>query len=78
VENVALSASAAARRPSARAAAASAVQQSIDIYYPPGTQQQTRRTLGQTDERMDTVPLHKPCSAYCDGSANKALPYNSI
>jgi len=38
-----------------RAAAAPAVQQSIDISYPPGTQQQTRRTLLQqmncTDRR---------------------------
>jgi len=30
-----------------RAAAAPAVQQSIDISYPPGPQQQTRRTLLQ-------------------------------
>jgi len=30
-----------------RAVAAPAVQQSIDISYPPGTQQQTRRTLLQ-------------------------------
>jgi len=32
-----------------RAAAAPVVQQSIDVSYPPGPQQQTRRTHGQTD-----------------------------
>jgi len=51
------------------AAAAPAVQQSVDISYPPGQRQQTRRTLlqrstdgtdRQTDERTDTVPLHRP------------------
>ena len=51
-----------------RAAAAPAVQQSIDISYPPGPQQQTRRTLLQrangTDRRTDIVPLRRPCSAY--------------
>jgi len=34
-------------RPYAAAAVALDVQQSIDISYPPGTQQQTRRTLLQ-------------------------------
>jgi len=52
-DNVALPAFAAARR----AAAAPAEQQSIDISYPPGAQQQTRRTLQQraneTDRRTD-------------------------
>jgi len=61
------------------AAAAPAVQQSIDISFPPGPQQQTRRTLlqlangrekeGQTDRWTDTVPLHRSCSA---GSGNEA------
>ena len=39
-------------------------QQSIDISWPPGAQQQTRRTLLQrsidgTDRRTDTGPLHQ-------------------
>jgi len=46
---VALPAFAAARR----AAAAPAVQQSIDISYPPGPQQQTRRTLLHQVNRTD-------------------------
>ena len=50
------------------------LQQSIDISFPPGPQQQTRRTLLQwangTDRRTDTVPFHRPCSAYYAGSAN--------
>ena len=50
--------------------AALAVQQSIDISYPLGSQQQTRRmllqrsidgTCGRTDRRTDTVPFHRPC-----------------
>ena len=57
------------------AAAASAVQQSIDISCPSGPQQQPRSTLLQrsnkTYKRTDTVPLHRPCSAYYAGSANK-------
>jgi len=60
-----------------RAAAAPAMQQSIDITYPPGPQQQTLRTLLQrangTDKRTDSVPFHKPCSAYYAGSANKTV-----
>jgi len=62
-----------------RAAAAPAVQQSINIFYPPGPQRQTRRTLLQpvngtdrrrrTDIRTDIVPFHsdnKPNYAiYC-------------
>jgi len=82
---VALPASAAARRPLARAAAAPAVQQSIDIHYPPGTQQQTRRTLLQrangTDRRTDghrTVTWTLLRILRGQSSANKALPYNSI
>ena len=51
-----------------RAAAAPAVQQSIDTSRRPGPQQQTRRTLlhqaNGTDGRTDTVPFHRPCSAY--------------
>jgi len=53
-----------------------AVQQSIYIsyHYPPGPQQQTRRTLLQrtngTDRRTDTVPFRGPCSAYYAGSIN--------
>jgi len=43
--NVALPAFAGARRVASRTAAAHAVQQSIDISYPPGPQQQIRRTL---------------------------------
>jgi len=44
-------------------------QQSIDISCPPGSQQQTRRTLLQrsiavADRRTDTRPLHRPGSAY--------------
>jgi len=50
------------------------LQQSIDISCPPCPQQQTRRTLLQwangTDRRTDTVPFHRPCSAYYAGSAN--------
>jgi len=50
-----------------------------DISCPPGPQQQTRRTLLQrangTDRwRTDAVPLYRPCSAYCTGSANKLDP----
>jgi len=54
-----------------RAAAAPApVQQPIDICYPAGPQQQTRRTLPQrangtdrqTDGRTDTLPLHSPAA----------------
>jgi len=61
------------------AVATPAVQQSIDISCPPGPQQQTRRTLLQrangTDRgRTDAVPLYRPCSAYCTGSANKLDP----
>ena len=60
-----------------RAAAAPAVQHTIDIFYPPGPQQQTRRTLLQrangTDRRTDTVPFHRPCAAYYTGSANNSL-----
>jgi len=50
-----------------------AVLQSIDVYWSPGPQQQTRRsgmqrsvdgTDRQTDGRTDAVPLHRPCSAY--------------
>jgi len=56
-----------------RAAAAPTVQQSIDI-YPPGPEQQTRRTLLQranaTNRRTDTVPLQRPCCAYYARSAN--------
>ena len=59
-----------------RAATTPAVQQSIDISFPPGPQQQTCHTLLQrangTDSRMDTVPFHRPCSAYCAGSANNS------
>jgi len=44
---VTLSAFAAERRAAARTAAAPAVQQSLNISYPPGPQQQTRRTLLQ-------------------------------
>ena len=45
---------------------APAVQQSIDVSWPPGPQQQTRRTLLQrsiagTDRRTDIVQLHRPC-----------------
>jgi len=53
------------------------LQQSIDISYPPGPQQQTRRTLLQltngTDKRRDTVLSHRPCSAYYADSANNGL-----
>jgi len=52
-------------------------QQSIDISYSPGPQQQTRssrvRQANGTDGRTDTVPLHRPCSAYYVDSANKML-----
>jgi len=58
----------------AAVAAASTVHQSIDISYPPGPQQQTRRTLLQrangTDKRTDSVPFYRPCSAHYAGSAN--------
>ena len=50
--NVAFAAACSAATP--RAAVAPGVQQSIDISYPPGTQQQTRRTLLQRANRTDT------------------------
>ena len=60
-----------------RAAAEPVVRQSIDISFPPGAQQQTRRALLQrankTHRRTDTVPLRRPCSA---GSANNG-PYGA-
>jgi len=48
---------------------------SIDISSPHGAQQQTRRTplLRSNDGRhgrTKTRPLHRPCSAFCAGSAN--------
>ena len=46
-----------------RAVAAPAVQQSIDIFDPPGPQQQTRRVANETGRRTDTVLFHRPCSA---------------
>jgi len=54
------------------------MQQSIDIFYLPGPQQQTRHTLlprsnePQTDRRKDTVPSHRPSACYA-GSANSVL-----
>jgi len=50
----------------------------IDISCTPGPQQQTRRTLLQrskagTDRQTDTVPFHRPCSAYYAGNANKGI-----
>ena len=51
-------------------AEASAVQQMIDISYPLGPQQQTRRMLLQrangTNRRTDTTPLHRPCGILCE------------
>jgi len=41
-------------------AEAPAVQQSIDISWPPGPQQQTRRNDG-TDRQTDARQFHKPC-----------------
>ena len=61
-ENVALPAFAAARR----AAAAPAVQQSIDFSYPPGPQQQTRRTLLQRENGTDGQ-THKQTDRQTDG-----------
>jgi len=56
-----------ARRAAVRRAA-------IDRYHlPAGSQQQTLllwHILGQTDRRTDTVPFHRPRSAYYTGSAN--------
>ena len=54
----------------------------IDRYLlPPGPQQQTRRTLLQwengTDRRTDTVPIHRPCSTYYTGIANKRVGYRT-
>ena len=49
-----------------------------DMYCPQGTQQQTRPcrsscwTMGQTDRRTNTQPLHRPCSAYYADSVNKS------
>ena len=63
-----------------RFCSAPAVQQSIGISCLPGPQQQTCSSgfaaVGpwwdrQTDGQADTVPLHRPCSAYYAGSANK-------
>ena len=71
-DNVALPALAAVRR----AAATTAVQQSIDISYPPGPQQQTRRTLLQRTNGIDrqtdrrTPCRHRPRAAYYACSAN--------
>ena len=49
------------------------------IASPPGPQQQTRisdeRTDRRRNRRTDTVPFHRPCSAYYEGSANDAY-YN--
>jgi len=52
-----------------------------------GTQHQTHHTAAvvdrrdrQTNRRMDSVPLHRPCSAYYVSSANKQLwpqPFHS-
>jgi len=73
---VALPAFAAARR-----AAAPAVQQSIDTSRRPGPQQQTRRTLlhqaNGTDGRTDTVPFHRPCSAYMPHN-KRAVPISFL
>jgi len=53
---------------------------SINIFIPPGSQQQTRRTPllltvdgtgGWTDGRTDTRPFRRPCSAYYVGTINK-------
>ena len=33
----------------------------------------TRENHTGTDRRTDTVPFHRPCSAYCADSADKAL-----
>jgi len=50
------------------AAAASAVQQSIDIFYPPGPQQQTRRTplqrANETDEFGERAFSHAGPAAW--------------
>jgi len=54
-----------------------AVQQSIDISYLPVPLQQTRRPLlqraNETDRRTDTVPFHRPYSAYYASSASKQI-----
>ena len=30
--------------------------------------------LGQTDGQTDTVPLHRPCSVYCESSSDNKVP----
>jgi len=78
---VALSAFAAERR-SAAPLTLSAGQQSIDIFCSPAAQQQTRSsgvrranngTDGHINGQTDARPLHRLCSAYYVGSANKVL-----
>ena len=69
-----------------------AMQQSIDTSCPPGPQQQTcssgfvvvvvvpcwdRHKERQIDRRTDTIPLHRPCSAYYAGSINKTTSHVS-
>jgi len=69
-----------------------AVQQSIDIdiFYSPGPQQQTRRTLlqpanrtdrrtdAQMEKRTDTVPLYKSRFIYYARIANEAVVYRRL
>ena len=51
----------------------------MDISWPSGTQQQTRRrgvrrsAHAGTDRRTDTVPLHRPCSAYVQSRVYNGL-----
>jgi len=60
---------------------------SIDIFCPPGPQQQPCRNgfaavepcwNRQTDRRTDTVPFHRPHSAYHAGIATKPLSLNAM
>jgi len=79
--NVALPAFAAARR-AAAPCCCGAGRAAIDRHLlptGPGPQQQTRRTqlqrANETDRRTDTVPLHRPCSAYYAAVPIKQIKY---
>ena len=72
-DNVALPAFAAARPPCCQAAAGerrAAIDRYLLLAVPTAGNQQQRSAAGEWDRRQtDTVPLHRPCSAYYAGGA---------
>jgi len=60
------------------------VQQSIDISWPPGPQQQTRRsgvqqlTDGMADRQTDARQFHKPGFAYYASTVNNLITANMM